>query len=93
MPDYTDSRNNLILQCDHVKDLGIYMSHNLCFNHYISESIKRCSQLVGWILRYFNTITNCGVSSFKYKVDTYLCTLPDLHATTNGDKQHRECKE
>ena len=50
---YADSNKNDIIVTKSVKDLGIYLSHDLTFQTQIIDLHKRTSQLCGWVLRTF----------------------------------------
>ena len=50
---YIDPAMNIILPSIHVLDLGVSMFSDCMFDFHISNLYKRCSKLVGWILRTF----------------------------------------
>ena len=57
---------NIIGPSNHVRDLGVSISSNCTFAFHISNLYKRCSNLVGWILRTF-TIRDPQVMLTLYK--------------------------
>ena len=52
---YKDPSGKLIQIEEHVKDLGIMMSHDLTFTKQIDITASRCRGLTGWILRTFES--------------------------------------
>ena len=63
---YIDHAMNIIGPSTHVLDLDVSMSSNCTFDFHISNLYKRCSNLVGWILRTF-TIRDPEVMLTLYK--------------------------
>ena len=52
---YYDDKGKIIDQHEVVKDLGIYMSSNLSFDHHIRLVMNKGNKMAGWILRTFKT--------------------------------------
>ena len=51
---YISACQSIIKSKEHIRDLGITMSADCSFEVHISEKIKQCRQLTGWILRTFS---------------------------------------
>ena len=50
----TDTQE-LITKCQHVRDLGVYMSDKLDFQHHINNLVSKGINMCNWILRTFTT--------------------------------------
>ena len=50
---YKGPDGSLIEQVRNVRDLGLFVSDDLSFNHHIHSVIKRGNQMAGWTLRVF----------------------------------------
>ena len=52
---YKDPSGNIIVQKDHIKDLGVYTSNNLTWKKQIEDVVSKARIMSGWILRTFST--------------------------------------
>ena len=52
---YKDPNGKVIMEKEHIKDLGVYISSDLTWNRHIKEVVSGARTLSGWALRSFNT--------------------------------------
>ena len=52
---YINPEYNIISPFSNVLDLDVYMSSNCSYDFHIANIDKRCSNLIGWIRRTFNS--------------------------------------
>ena len=54
-PDFTykSPDGSVILEKDHLRDLGVEMSNDLTFNLHIANTVAAANKLIGWALRTF----------------------------------------
>ena len=53
--EYSSNSGSVIKQQKHVRDLGLIISDDATFTHYISEKVIKMKKTISWILRTFQT--------------------------------------
>ena len=56
---YKDPSGNIIVEKDHIKDLGVFMSNTLNWKKQIETVVSKARVMAGWALRTFSTREKC----------------------------------
>ena len=86
------SNGRKIEKKQHVKDLGVIMSHDCSFTEHINNVVKKAEEVSGWILRTFNTRARSPMLTlWKQLVIPHLDYCSQLWSPlTKGDIQNLE---
>lgn len=89
---YMTSNGRKIEKKQHVKDLGVIMSHDCSFTEHINNVVKKAEEVSGWILRTFNTRARSPMLTlWKQLVIPHLDYCSQLWSPlTKGDIQNLE---
>jgi hypothetical protein len=70
---YRDDKGIPIEKCDHIKDLGVFMSADGTFSHHINTVVVKSKHMCAWILRTFSTrVTIPMITLYKSMVLPHL---------------------